>query len=237
MYPYGYYGYYFDPTYVLVLIGLVLTMAASFRMNSTFSKYSKMKSASGMTGAEAAQRILNRAGIYDVTIEHVSGNLSDHYDPGHKVLRLSDTTYSSDSVAAVGVAAHECGHAIQHQENYGPLVLRSTLVPAANIGSRLGLPIILVGLLLGSSSVLIQIGIWVFAISVLFQFVTLPVEFNASSRAMKCLESNGILGSTELGQCRKVLSAAALTYVAAAAASVLQLLRLVMLFGGRRRND
>lgn len=237
MYPYGYYGYYFDPTYVLVLIGLVLTMAASFRMNSTFSKYSKMKSASGMTGAEAAQRILNRAGIYDVTIEHVSGNLSDHYDPGHKVLRLSDTTYSSDSVAAVGVAAHECGHAIQHQENYGPLALRSTLVPAANIGSRLGLPIILVGLLLGSSSVLIQIGIWVFAISVLFQFVTLPVEFNASSRAMKCLESNGILGSTELGQCRKVLSAAALTYVAAAAASVLQLLRLVMLFGGRRRND
>lgn len=237
MYPYGYYGYYFDPTYVLVLIGLVLTMAASFRMNSTFSKYSKMKSASGMTGAEAAQRILNRAGIYDVTIEHVSGNLSDHYDPGHKVLRLSDTTYSSNSVAAVGVAAHECGHAIQHQENYGPLVLRSTLVPAANIGSRLGLPIILVGLLLGSSSVLIQIGIWVFAISVLFQFVTLPVEFNASSRAMKCLESNGILGSTELGQCRKVLSAAALTYVAAAAASVLQLLRLVMLFGGRRRND
>lgn len=237
MYPYGYYGYYFDPTYVLVLIGLALTMAASFRMNSTFSKYSKMKSASGMTGAEAAQRILNRAGIYDVTIEHVSGNLSDHYDPGHKVLRLSDTTYSSDSVAAVGVAAHECGHAIQHQENYGPLVLRSTLVPAANIGSRLGLPIILVGLLLGSSSVLIQIGIWVFAISVLFQFVTLPVEFNASSRAMKCLESNGILGSTELGQCRKVLSAAALTYVAAAAASVLQLLRLVMLFGGRRRND
>lgn len=237
MYPYGYYGYYFDPTYVLVLIGLALTMAASFRMNSTFSKYSKMKSASGMTGAEAAQRILNRAGIYDVTIEHVSGNLSDHYDPGHKVLRLSDTTYSSDSVAAVGVAAHECGHAIQHQENYGPLALRSTLVPAANIGSRLGLPIILVGLLLGSSSVLIQIGIWVFAISVLFQFVTLPVEFNASSRAMKCLESNGILGSTELGQCRKVLSAAALTYVAAAAASVLQLLRLVMLFGGRRRND
>lgn len=237
MYPYGYYGYYFDPTYVLVLIGLVLTMAASFRMNSTFSKYSKMKSASGMTGAEAAQRILNRAGIYDVTIEHVSGNLSDHYDPGHKVLRLSDTTYSSDSVAAVGVAAHECGHAIQHQENYGPLALRSTLVPAANIGSRLGLPIILVGLLLGSSNVLIQIGIWVFAISVLFQFVTLPVEFNASSRAMKCLESNGILGSTELGQCRKVLSAAALTYVAAAAASVLQLLRLVMLFGGRRRND
>lgn len=237
MYPFGYYGFYFDPTYFLVIIGLVLTIVASMRMNSTFSKYARIKSASGLTGAQAAQRILNNAGIYDVTIEHVGGNLSDHYDPRNKVLRLSDATYSSDSVAAVGVAAHECGHAIQHQENYGPLALRSTLVPAANIGSRLGVPIILLGLLLGSGSFLIQLGIWVFSLSVLFQFVTLPVEFNASSRAMKCLEGYGILGSTELGQCRQVLSAAALTYVAAAAASVLQLLRLVMLFGGGRRDD
>lgn len=237
MYRGGYYGFYFDPTYVLVLIGLVLTMVASMRMRSTFSKYSKIRSASGMTGAQAAQRILNSAGIFDVSIEHIAGNLSDHYDPRNKVLRLSDATYASDSVAAVGVAAHECGHAIQHQENYGPLALRSTLVPAANIGSRLGIPIIILGVMFGAGSFLIQIGIWVFSISVLFQLVTLPVEYNASSRAVACLESHGILGSTELSQCRQVLNAAALTYVAAAAASALQLLRLVMLFGGRRRND
>lgn len=234
---YGYYGYYFDPTYILVFIGLILTMFASFKVNSTYSKYAKVRSMSGMTGAEAAQRILWNAGIHDVQIEHVRGNLTDHYDPSRKVLRLSDATYSSNSVAAVGVAAHECGHAIQHKEGYAPLSIRSALVPAANIGSRLGIPIILLGLLFGSGGFLINIGIWVFSLSVLFQVVTLPVEFNASNRALRLLESYGILGNQEIGQCRKVLSAAAFTYVAAAAASVLQLLRLVLLFGGRRNDD
>lgn len=235
---YGYgYGYYYDPTYILVLIGLILTMFASFQVNSTYSKYAKVRSMSGMTGAEAAQRILWSAGINDVQIEHISGSLTDHYDPRSKVLRLSDATYGSNSVAAVGVAAHECGHAIQHKEGYAPLSIRSALVPAANIGSRLGIPIILLGLLFGSGSLLINIGIWVFSLSVLFQLVTLPVEFNASGRALWLLENYGILGSQEIGQCRKVLNAAALTYVAAAAASILQLLRLVLLFGGRRRDD
>lgn len=235
---YGYgYGYYYNPTYILVLIGLILTMFASFKVNSTYSKYAKVRSMSGMTGAEAAQRILWSAGINDVQIEHISGNLTDHYDPRSKVLRLSDATYGSNSVAAVGVAAHECGHAIQHKEGYAPLSIRSALVPAANIGSRLGVPIILLGLLFGSGSLLINIGIWVFSLSVLFQLVTLPVEFNASGRALRLLENYGILGSQEIGQCRKVLSAAAFTYVAAAATSILQLLRLVLLFGGRRRDD
>ncbi|NLL79667.1 MAG: zinc metallopeptidase [Clostridiales bacterium] len=232
-----YYGFYYDPTYVLVLIGIILTVFASMRVNSTYSKYAKVRSMSGMTGAEAAQRLLWNAGIQDVRIEHVRGNLTDHYDPRAKVLRLSDATYGSASVAAVGVAAHECGHAIQHKEGYAPLSIRSALVPVANFGSRLGVPIILLGLLFGSGSLLINIGIWVFSLSVLFQVVTLPVEFNASSRALRLLESQGILGHQEIGQCRKVLSAAALTYVAAAAASLLQLLRLVLLFGGRRSDD
>lgn len=234
--PFSYYRYYFDPTYILVLIGAVLSIWASMRVNSTFSRYSKVRSMTGMTGAQAAQRLLNQAGIYDVNIEHVSGNLTDHYDPSNKVLRLSDATYGSASVAAIGVAAHECGHAIQHQQGYSPLKLRTALVPAANIGSRLGIPIILVGLLFGSGGMLVQVGIWVFALAVLFQVVTLPVEFNASSRAVRLLDQYGILAGEEVHQCRKVLSAAALTYVAAAAASILQLLRLVMLFG-RRDND
>ena len=167
----------------------------------------------------------------------LSGSLSDHYDPRNKTLNLSDATYASASVAAVGVAAHECGHAIQHNVGYGPLKLRSTLVPAANIGSKLGIPIILLGILLSYNSVLIQIGIWVFALAVLFQVVTLPVEFNASSRAVQALDQMGILAGQEVSQCRKVLSAAALTYVAAAASAILQLLRLVILFGGNRRRD
>ena len=193
----------------------------------------------GITGAEAAQRILYYAGLTNIRVEHVSGNLTDHYDPKSKVLRLSDATYGSTSVAAIGVAAHECGHAIQDQQGYAPLRLRSTLVPVASLGSKLGLPIILFGILLGSNYTLVQIGIWAFSLAVLFQLVTLPVEFNASRRAMDILESRGILGSQELPMCKKVLSAAAMTYVAAAASSVLQLLRLVLLFGGnnRRRND
>lgn len=239
------FGFYYDPTYILVLIGAGLCIWASSRVNSTYSKYSRVRARSGMTGAEAAQRILQMSGIHDVQIQHIAGNLTDHYDPSRKVLRLSDAVYGSRSVAAIGVAAHECGHALQHKEGYFPLKFRSTLVPAANIGSKLGLPLVILGLILGIGFdlpgggyfSLAQIGIWVFSLAVLFQVVTLPVEFNASGRALKLLESYGIMGNDEVGDCRRVLGAAALTYVAAAASSLLQLLRLVLISGNRRRND
>lgn len=236
MYPYYGYGFYMDWTYILVVIGAILSIAASARVNSTFNKYAKVRSMTGMTGAEAARRLLYYAGITDVRIEHISGNLNDHYDPRNKVLRLSDATYGSNSVAAVGVAAHECGHAIQHKEGYLPLQLRSALVPAANIGSKLGLPLVILGVIFSYNYTLIQIGIWVFALAVAFQIVTLPVELNASSRAVRLLDQQGILAGREVSDCRKVLGAAALTYVAAAAASVLQLLRLILIFGGGRNN-
>lgn len=190
-----------------------------------------------MTGAEAAQRILQMSGIYDVRVEHIRGSLTDHYDPTQKVLRLSDTVYGSDSVAAIGVAAHECGHAVQHNTGYAPLQIRSKLVPAANIGSKAGIPLIILGAFLGMNQVLIQIGIWVFALAVLFQVVTLPVEFNASGRALAMLGDYGMLANDEVRSCKKVLSAAALTYVAAAASAILQLLRLILMFGGNRRRD
>ena len=235
---YGY-GYGMDWTYILVLIGAILCMAASAKVNSTYNKYSKVRSMTGMTGAQVAQKILQYNGIYDVQIEHVRGNLTDHYDPSKKVLRLSDSVYGSTSVAAIGVAAHECGHAVQHQVGYVPIKIRSALVPAANIGSKLGLPLILLGVIFGGAgSTLAQIGIWVFALAVLFQIVTLPVEFNASGRAIKMLDQYGILHHQEVGHVKKVLSAAALTYVAAAASAILQLLRLVLIFGGGRdRRD
>ncbi len=232
--PFGF-GYYFDPTYILVLIGAVLSIIASARVNSTFSKYARVRSMSGMTGAQTAEAILRSRGIHDVRVEHIRGNLTDHYDPTKKVVRLSDSVYGSTSVAAIGVAAHECGHVMQHHEGYAPLNIRTALVPAANIGSKLGIPIILVGLLLGSNPVLVNIGIWVFSLAVLFQVVTLPVEFDASRRALVCIEQYGIVTSDERKKSAKVLRAAAYTYVAAAAASILQLLRLVMLFG--RRDD
>ena len=234
-YGYGRYGYMFDPTILLVLAGLVLSMAASAMVKNTFSKYSCVRSASGLTGAMAAQRVLHNAGIYDVSVEHVSGSLTDHYDPRSKTLRLSDSTYGSNSVAAVCVAAHECGHAIQHQVNYAPLALRSTLVPAANFGSSISWPVFLMGLVL-SLRPLLMAGIVLFSLAVLFQLVTLPVELNASKRALRVLEDGHLLGDTELSDGRKVLRAAALTYVAGLAASVLQLLRLIILAGGRRRD-
>lgn len=233
---YGY-GYYFDPTYFLVLIGAVLCIWAQARASSTYNRYSRVLSRTGMTGAQAAQRILQLSGIYDVRIEHVGGKLTDHYDPVNKVLRLSDTVYGSTSVAAIGVAAHECGHAVQHDKGYAPLQFRSALVPVANIGSKAGIPLILLGALLGMNQTLIHIGIWVFALAVLFQLVTLPVEFNASGRALAMLGDYGMLDRDETKGCRKVLQAAALTYVAAAASAILQLLRLVLLFGGNRRRD
>lgn len=234
---YGGYGYYYlDPTYILVIICAIISMFASARVTSVFNKFNRVAAASGLSGAEAAQRILHAAGIYDVSVEHVGGNLSDHYDPRNKVLRLSDSTYSSRSVAAIGVAAHECGHAIQHQEEYKPLALRSTLVPIANIGSKAAIPIILLGCVLSYNQTLIQVGIFAFSLAVIFQLVTLPVEFNASSRALSMLKEQGILSQNEVPMSRRVLTAAAMTYVAAAASSIIQLLRLVLLFGGRRRD-
>ena len=228
--------YYFDPTYFLVLIGVVICLLASAKMNSTFNKYSKVRSYSGMTGREAAEAVLHRAGIYDVRVERVSGNLTDHYDPRSKVLRLSDATYSSASVAAIGVAAHECGHAIQHANGYAPLKLRSTLVPAANFGSQIAWPLIIIGLAFSSnmSSLLLTLGILAFSMAVLFQLVTLPVEFDASNRAIRILAGSGMLQGDEVQHTRKVLTAAALTYVASAASSILQLLRIVMLANRRR---
>lgn len=232
--PFGF-GYYFEPTYILVLIGAVLSMIASARVNSTFNKYARVRSMSGMTGAQTAEAILRSRGIHDVRVEHIRGNLTDHYDPTKKVVRLSDSVYGSTSVATIGVAAHECGHVMQHHEGYAPLNFRTALVPAANIGSKLGIPIILVGLLLGSNPILVNIGIWVFSLAVLFQVATLPVEFDASRRALACIEQYGIVTSDERKKSAKVLKAAAYTYVAAAAAAILQLLRLLMLFG--RRDD
>ena len=229
---------YFDPTYYLVVIGAVICLLASARVNSTFQKYSKMRTLQGVTGAQAAEQILRSAGIFDVRVERVAGNLTDHYDPKNKVLRLSDAVYGQATVAAVGVAAHECGHAIQHAKGYAPLKFRTALVPIANIGSMLAWPLILIGLLFNSQSsyLLIQIGILAFSAAVLFQLVTLPVEYNASNRAIHILEGSGMMYGEEVGAAKKVLSAAALTYVASAAASILQLLRLVLLPGGRRRD-
>lgn len=228
--------FYFDPTYMLVIVGVIICLWASAKMRSTFQKYARVRSHSGMTGREAAEEVLRRAGIYDVRVERVAGNLTDHYDPRTKVLRLSDATYGSNSIAAVGVAAHECGHAIQHAQGYVPLKIRGSLVPVANLGSTLAWPLILLGLLFtGESSVMfLNLGVLAFSLAVLFQIVTLPVEFNASNRAIRILGSSGIMYPEEVKDTKKVLSAAALTYVAGAAAAILQLLRIVLLTGRRR---
>ncbi len=230
---------YFDPTYFLVLIGVVLSLLASGKVKSTFARYSQMRNSRGLTGAQAAEQVLHTAGIYDVRIEQVRGNLTDHYDPRSKVLRLSDSVYGQTSVAAVGVAAHECGHAIQHARGYAPLKLRSTLVPVANFGSKLAWPLIIFGLFISgeSSRILINAGIIAFLGAVLFQLITLPVEFNASNRAIRMIADSGMMYGEEIKGAKKVLSAAALTYVASAATAILQLLRILILTGGRRRND
>ena len=234
---YGY-GYYFDPTYFLVLIGLVLCLGASALVNSTMRKYSKIRNMRGITGAEAARNLLNREGLYNVQIECLNANDGDHYDPRTDTVRLSYNNYNGTSVTAVSVAAHECGHAIQHQNSYFPLTLRTAIVPAANLGSTLAWPLILIGLFFtrNTGAVLINLGIICFSFAVIFQLVTLPVEFNASARALRILGEQGILSDSELPYTKKVLKAAALTYVASAAAAILQLLRLVLLFGGRDRD-
>lgn len=230
---------FWDSTYIFVLIGAVICLMASANVKSTYNKYSRYRSGSGMTGAQAAERLLWASGIRDVRVGHVSGNLTDHYNPSKKVLNLSDSVYNSTSVAAIGVAAHECGHAIQHAKGYAPLDIRSKLVPVANIGSTLAWPVILLGVFINSASsqMIINIGIILFSFAVVFQLVTLPVEFNASGRALTLLKQQGILSDQELTHTKKVLRAAALTYVASAASAILQLLRVILLFGGRRRND
>lgn len=228
---------YFDSTYLLVVIGAVICMLASARVNATFNRYARVRNHSGITGKDAAFRILQMSGITDVSVGHVAGNLTDHYDPRTKTVNLSDATYSSASIAAVGVAAHECGHAIQHARGYAPLSVRSALVPVANFGSMAAWPLIIIGLFMRSSTAafLIHLGIICFSASVLFQLVTLPVEFNASGRAVRILTDLGMLSQEEVQGTKDVLRAAALTYVASAAASILQLLRLVLI--SNRRED
>ena len=227
--------FYYDPSYILVLIGAIISAVASWNVRSTFEKYNR-RACDGRTGRDVAEQILRSAGIHDVRIEMVQGSLSDHYSPKDKVLRLSESVYHSASISAIGVAAHECGHAIQHREDYLPLKLRSLSVPAANFGSWLSWPLILLGLLLGFGT-LAELGVVLFTLVVLFQLITLPVEFNASRRAMAALESQGLLRGDDLQGAGKVLNAAALTYVAALFAAILQLLRLMMIVGGRRRDD
>lgn len=234
---YGMYNGFYSASYLLVIVGAVLCLLASAHVKSTYKKYAKVRSASGMTGAQAAEMILRRNGVLGVTVQHVAGELTDHYDPARGVVNLSDATYNSTSVAAIGVAAHECGHVMQHETGYLPLKIRTALVPVANIGSNIGIWIVMLGVILGLNDTLAMIGVYLFSFGVLFQLVTLPVEFNASRRALVMLQDYGMLGQTELQGSRSVLSAAAMTYVASAAASVLQLLRLLMIVNnGRRRR-
>lgn len=228
--------FFFDPTYILILIGIILSGIASAYVSRTFNKYNETTNKRGVSGREAARAILDSAGLQDVKIEHINGNLTDHYSPNERILRLSDATDRSSTVAAVGVAAHEAGHALQHQENYMPMKLRSAIVPVVNIASNLAIPILLIGVLFSFNQTMVNIGIILFAATFIFQLVTLPVEFNASNRAMSIIEGSGILVDEEVGQARKVLNAAALTYVASAIASLLSVLRLFILFGGRN-ND
>lgn len=222
----------FDPTYFLVIIGMVLSMAASSYVNSTFKKYSEFSNKKGYTGAEVAQQILRLSNVNGVGVQRISGHLTDNYNSRNKMLSLSEATADATSVAAIGVAAHECGHALQDAESYVPLKLRSAIVPLANFGTTLSMPLILIGLFAGQF--FINIGIALFSFAFIFQMVTLPVEFNASRRALAIISENNILDEDEYQMARKVLFAAALTYVASAMAVFLQLLRLVMLFGNRR---
>ncbi|MBW4803237.1 zinc metallopeptidase [Loigolactobacillus coryniformis] len=228
--------FFWDPTYILVIIGLLISMAASAYVNRTFRRYDTVRSRSGVTGTDAARYILQQSGINDVAVQEISGDLTDNYNGQTKILSLSNSTAQSTSVAAIGVAAHECGHAVQDQRNYIPMRIRTAIVPAANIGSTLSFPLILLGVILGMNHTLINIGIAAFSLALLFQVVTLPVEFDASRRAIQILASGGILAADEVPMVRRVLTAAALTYVAAALSTFLQLLRLIILFGNNDRD-
>ena len=237
-----YYYYGFDWTYVvLVLPCILLSLWASANVNSTFKRYSGQYSRRGLTGAQAAERVLRSNGVTNVRIERVSGNLTDHFDPRSNVIRLSDNVYGNTSTAAIGVACHEAGHAVQYAQDYAPIRIRSAVIPATNLGSKLAMPLILLGLLIGLkgdlSYFLVYLGIGCFGLSLVFQLVTLPVEFDASRRAMTAIAQSELLTEEEQRGARKTLSAAALTYVAATAVALSQLLRLLLLFGGRRKND
>ncbi len=233
-----FYGMYFDPTYILVIIGFIITMIASANVKSTFAKYDKQLSRYGLTGAEAARKILDANGLYNVRIEHVNGRLSDHFDPKNSVIRLSDATYNSTSVAAIGVAAHECGHAVQHQVGYVPIKVRNGIVPFVNICNYASLPLIVIGLIMGSRGYnLAMLGVILFCAVLVFQLVTLPTETNASKRALQTIEGMNLLSGDELVGARKVLSAAAMTYFAAVASTALQVLRLFLIVQNSNRRN
>lgn len=227
---------YFDWTFILIIIGGIIASIASANVNRTFNKYSKYANAKGYTGTQVAEYILQQSDIHDVKVERISGNLTDHYDPSNKVLRLSDSTANSTSIAAIGVAAHECGHAVQDAKGYFFMTIRQKIVPVVNIGSNLSWPILIVGAIAGFNETLINIGIILFSLTLLFQLITLPVEFDASKRALQIMEDGQILSANELPYARKTLRAAALTYVASAIAGALSLLRVLILFGGRSRD-
>lgn len=231
--------YYFDYSYFLFMVpALIISLYAQFKVSSTFSKYSKVRNSRGLTGADAANRVLAQNGVTGVEVEHVSGDLTDHFDPRTNVIRLSDSVYSSTSVAAVGVAAHEAGHAVQHANGYAPMNIRKALVPVTNIGSTLSMPLIFIGLLLPVQyDFVVNLGIALFSLAVLFQVITLPVEFDASRRAIATLEQAGTLCKEELTGAKKVLTAAAMTYLAATFTAVMSLLRLLLIVAGRRRDD
>lgn len=231
--------YYFDYSYFWFMVpALIISLYAQFKVSSTFSKYSKVRNSRGLTGADAANRVLAQNGVTGVEVEHVSGDLTDHFDPRTNVIRLSDSVYSSTSVAAVGVAAHEAGHAVQHANGYAPMNIRKALVPVTNIGSTLSMPLIFIGLLLPVQyDFVVNLGIALFSLAVLFQVITLPVEFDASRRAIATLEQGGTLCGEELTGAKKVLTAAAMTYLAATFTAVMSLLRLILIVAGRRRDD
>lgn len=228
--------FYYDSTYILVIIGAVIVLIAQGMVKSAFGKYSNIRSSAGITGAEAAKKALHDNGVYDVTVMRVPGELTDHFNPASKTVNLSDPVYGADSIAAIAVACHECGHAMQHNEDYLPLKIRSAIVPAASFGSKLGFPIVIAGLFF-SLGPLMFAGVILFTLGVAFQIVTLPVEFDASRRALEYIEGSGLITGNELEGAKKVLRAAALTYVASAAAAVLSLLRLILLSRNSRRND
>ncbi|MCD8505736.1 MAG: zinc metallopeptidase [Alkalibacterium thalassium] len=231
-----FFPFYWDPTMILIIIGMIISGFASMYVQSTYSKYSNVKSKRGYTASDVCREILNAAQLKNVRLEGIRGNLTDHYNAQDNVLRLSDTTRNSTSVAAIGVAAHEAGHAMQDRDNYGPLRLRAALVPVTNFGQTAAFPILFLGFFMGYQQTLINIGILLFSLTLLFQLVTLPVEFDASKRAIRILEEQGLLTNEELPQAKKVLNAAALTYIAAAIASFLSVLRLFLIFGGGNRR-
>ncbi len=232
MYPYSYH-YMFDPTYIFIIVGLVISIIASMNVHRSFKKYKNTRNRNNYTAEQAAEMILRNAGVTDVTIQKTPGDFTDHYDPRTKTVNLSESVYGSKSISAVGVAAHECGHAIQHAEQYSPLGIRTSLVPAANIGSKISIPLIIIGFIF-SFMQLVYLGIILFSLALLFQIITLPVEFNASGRALAALDHNSILDTDEQTIVKKVLRAAALTYVAAVIVTALQLLRLILLANRRR---